>query len=80
MQKEDDAPVEQLKESRKRHLRILDAALKEQVVDVQLVLGICVQISRQALWNELSEYIVCAHEYIQTNQKEFQGHELQFVQ
>ena len=29
MQKEDDAPVEQLKESRKRHLRILDAALKE---------------------------------------------------
>jgi hypothetical protein len=33
---------EQIKESRKRHLRILDAALKEQVVDIQVVLGICV--------------------------------------
>ena len=38
--------LEQIKESRKRHLRILDAALKEQVVDIQVVLGICVQISR----------------------------------
>ena len=34
MQKEDDHPAEQLKESRKRHLRILDAALKETIVDV----------------------------------------------
>lgn len=67
MTKEDDPPTEQLKESRKRHLRILDAALKEQVVDVQVVLGICVQISRQALYNELSEYFNCAHDYIQTN-------------
>ena len=34
------------KENRKRHMRILDAAMKESVVDTQIVLGICVQISR----------------------------------
>lgn len=32
MSKEDEE-LDKLKESRKRHLRILDAALKEQVVD-----------------------------------------------
>ena len=36
------ATQDPIKESRKRHLRILDAALKEQVVDIQIVLGICV--------------------------------------
>ena len=41
-----DAPNDPIKESRKRHLRILEAALKEQVVDIQVVLAICVQISR----------------------------------
>ena len=34
------------KENRKRHMRILEAAMKENVVDTQIVLGICVQISR----------------------------------
>ena len=48
-----------IKESRKRNLRILDAALKEQVVDIQVVLGICVQISRQELFNELWENYLC---------------------
>jgi len=41
MSREDDQ-VDPIKESRKRHLRILDAALKETVVDMQLTLGICV--------------------------------------
>lgn len=45
MSKEDDQ-LDQMKETRKRHLRILDAALKDNVVDTQLTLGICVQISR----------------------------------
>jgi hypothetical protein len=40
MAKNDDIN-DPIKESRKRHLRILDAALKEQVVDLQVVLGIC---------------------------------------
>jgi hypothetical protein len=75
MQKDDDVAqnCEQppLKESRKRHLRILDAALKEQIVDVQLVLGICVQISRQAFFNEFTEYFQCAQEYVQLNLKDF---------
>lgn len=62
MAREDE--TSELKESRKRHLRILDAALKEQVLDLQLVLGICVQISRQAFYNELSEYYNCASDYI----------------
>ena len=66
MTREDDQ-VDPIKESRKRHLRILDAALKEQVVDTQLTLGICVQISRQAFYNELMEYFVVAHEYISQN-------------
>jgi len=52
MTREDDQK-DPIKESRKRHLRILDAALKEQVVDTQVVLCICVQISRQAFFNEL---------------------------
>lgn len=63
----DDEQQDPIKESRKRHLRILDAALKETVVDTQLVLGICVQISRQAFYNELSEYYTCALDYIQQN-------------
>lgn len=37
-----DQQNDPIKESRKRHLRILEAALKEQVVDIQIVLGICV--------------------------------------
>jgi hypothetical protein len=37
-----DQQNDPIKESRKRHLRILDAALKEQCVDIQIVLGICV--------------------------------------
>ena len=41
-----DQQNDPIKESRKRQLRILDAALKEQCVDIQIVLGICVQISR----------------------------------
>jgi len=40
MIREDDIK-DPIKESRKRHLRILDAALKEQVVDTQVVLCIC---------------------------------------
>jgi len=44
---------EELKESRKRNLRILDAALKEPLVDVQVVLSICVQLSRRAFYNEM---------------------------
>lgn len=63
-----DQQNDPIKESRKRHLRILDAALKEQVVDIQIVLGICVQISRQAFYNELHDYFVCAYEYIMANQ------------
>ena len=55
MIREDDQ-VDQIKESRKRHLQILFASLREQVVDTQLTLGICVQISRQAFYNEMSEY------------------------
>lgn len=65
-----------IKESRKRHLRILDAALKEQVVDIQVVLGICVQVSRQALYNELWENYNCAYDYLMANQKEFQMHDI----
>lgn len=41
MARSDDV-IETIKESRKRHLRILDAALREQVVDTQLSLGICI--------------------------------------
>lgn len=78
MTREDDQ-VDPMKESRKRHLRILDAALKEQVVDTQLTLGICVQISRQAFFNELMEYYVCAHEYISANQKDFQSQDVQLI-
>ena len=37
-----DQQNDPIKESRKRHLRILDAALREQVVDIHIVLGICV--------------------------------------
>ena len=37
-----DEDLAQLKESRKRHLRILDAALKEPVIDAQVILSICV--------------------------------------
>ena len=70
MIKEDDQ-VDQIKESRKRHLQILFASLREQVVDTQLTLGICVQISRQAFYNEMSEYFQVAHEYILANQKDF---------
>jgi hypothetical protein len=70
MSREDDS-VDPIKESRKRHLRILDAALKESVVDTQLTLGICVQISRQAFFNELYEYFCVAYEYITVNQKDF---------
>ena len=65
-----------IKESRKRHLRILEAALKEQVVDIQVVLGICVQVSRQALYNELWENYNCAYDYLMANQKEFQMHDI----
>ena len=53
-------------------MRILDAAMKESVVDTQIVLGICVQISRQAFYNELNEYFNCAYEYIMANQAQFQ--------
>lgn len=42
MSMEKDQSKESIRENRKRHLRILDAALKEQVVDIQVVLGICV--------------------------------------
>ncbi len=66
-----DEQADPMKESRKRHLRILDAALREQVVDLQVVLGICAQISRQAFYNELFEYYQCAYEYITCNPKEF---------
>jgi hypothetical protein len=66
MTREDDQK-DPIKESRKRHLRILDAALKEQVVDTQVVLCICVQISRQAFFNELQEYFNCAHEFLMAN-------------
>ena len=59
------------KENRKRHMRILEAAMKENVVDTQIVLGICVQISRQAFYNELNEYFNCAYEYIMANQAQF---------
>ena len=69
-----------IKESRKRHLRILDAALKENVVDTQIVLGICVQISRQAFYNELTEYYVCASEYVMANQTLFQPHDIKGIQ
>ena len=62
-----DQQNDPIKESRKRHLRILDAALKETVVDIQIVLGICVQISRQAFYNELNEYFACAYDYIMAN-------------
>ena len=74
------ATQDPIKESRKRHLRILDAALKEQVVDIQIVLGICVQISRQAFYNELQEYFVCAYDYLMANQSQFPNHEIQGIQ
>ncbi len=70
MCKEDDQ-TDNLKESRKRHLRILDAALKETVVDTQLILGICVQISRQAFFNELLEFYNCAYECVTANKSDF---------
>lgn len=38
---------------------------------MQVVLGICAQISRQAFYNELIEYYNCALEYMQANLKEF---------
>lgn len=79
MAKEDEQN-DPIKESRKRHLRILDAALKEQVVDIQVVLGICVQISRQALYNEMWENYLCAYDYLMANQKEFQVHDIQGIQ
>jgi hypothetical protein len=78
MAKEDDQ-ADPIKESRKRHLRILDAALKEQVVDMQLVLGICAQISRQAFYNELFEYYTCAYEYVTANSKEFGASEVNCI-
>ena len=74
-----DQQNDPIKESRKRHLRILEAALKEQVVDIQIVLGICVQISRQAFYNELQEYFVCAYDYIMANQAQFQQHDIQGI-
>lgn len=74
-----DQQNDPIKESRKRHLRILEAALKEQVVDIQIVLGICVQISRQAFYNELQEYFICAYDYIMANQSSFQPHDIQGI-
>lgn len=68
--------MDAINERRKRHLRILEAALKEQVVDVQIVLGICVQISRQAFCNELTEYFACLQEYVGANQNQFQQHDV----
>ena len=50
------------KENRKRHMRILDAAMKESVVDTQIVLGICVQIS--SLSTQISNTHNCAHSMI----------------
>jgi len=80
MAKEDEQ-ADPIKENRKRHLRILDAALKEQVVDMQVVLGICAQISRQAFYNELTEYYACAFEYISSNvPKEFNQADVQGLQ
>jgi hypothetical protein len=49
-----------MKASRKRHMRILQAALKEPIVDVCVVLSICVQVSRQAFYNEMKENYECA--------------------
>lgn len=66
-----DQTGDPINERRKRHLRILEAALKEQIVDVQIVLGICVQISRQAFFNELTDYFACLQEHLATNQNQF---------
>lgn len=38
-------------------MRILNASLKEQVVDSSIVLTICVHICRQAFSNEMKDYI-----------------------
>ena len=38
-------------------MRILNAALKESMVDASVVLTICVLMSRQAFCNEMKEYI-----------------------
>ncbi|CDW80131.1 UNKNOWN [Stylonychia lemnae] len=61
---QDSQQMEQMKESRKRHMRILQAALKECIVDPSVCIAICVQVSRQAFFNELKDYFQCAHENI----------------
>eukprot|EP00347_Sterkiella_histriomuscorum_P024344 403331451 len=64
---------EQMKESRKRHMRILQAALKECIVDPQVCIAICIQVSRQAFFNELKDYFQCAYENINGNQQQVQS-------
>lgn len=75
-----DQQNDPIKENRKRHRQILIAALKENVVDTSVVLGICVQISRQAFYNEFNEYLVCALEFMQANQSTFQLADIQSLQ
>lgn len=79
MSKEDDV-VESIKESRKRHLRILDAALKETVVDTQVILGICIQISRQAFYNELQDYSTVASDYMSSNHGQYSAQDISLMQ
>jgi hypothetical protein len=79
MSKEDDV-VESIKESRKRHLRILDAALKETVVDTQVILGICIQISRQAFYNELLDYSAVASDYMSSNSNFYSAQDISLIQ
>ena len=38
------------------------------------------QISRQAFYNELNEYLVFAYDYIMANQSQFQSHDVQSLQ
>lgn len=55
---------DQLKESRRRHLRILEAALREPVVDACIVLSIQVQLSRKAFFNEIQIIFDIAYENV----------------
>ena len=46
-----------MKESRKMQNRIIDSALKEEVVDLSIILCLCVQLSRKAFFREVQSYV-----------------------
>jgi hypothetical protein len=45
---------------------LIQASFKEQLVDPQVALSICIQYSRQAFFDEVSEYFQCSQDIIVT--------------